>query len=140
MPALNDEATTCPCGRAELITECCGPIVAGTQIADTAEDLMRSRYTAFVQATPEAATHLLRTWHESTRPESIRFAPNRQWRRLHVHSASGGLLAQAGHVHFSAAYIQDGEAATLEEHSIFGRDDQGLWVYVGPRAPSPSSD
>ena len=37
----------CPCGSNFIFTDCCAPLIRGTGFPDTAEDLMRSRYTAF---------------------------------------------------------------------------------------------
>ena len=39
----------CPCGSALERDACCGPILAGERAAQTAEALMRSRYTAYVE-------------------------------------------------------------------------------------------
>ena len=39
----------CPCGTEFPYTDCCGPLIRGTSPADTAEDLMRSRFTAFAK-------------------------------------------------------------------------------------------
>ena len=38
----------CPCGSTLPILRCCGPYIAGAELAPTAEALMRSRYTAYV--------------------------------------------------------------------------------------------
>jgi len=38
---------TCPCGKGESIEACCGPILSGQRQAETAEELMRARYTAY---------------------------------------------------------------------------------------------
>ena len=34
----------CPCGLQSPYADCCGLLIRGTGYADTAEDLMRSRY------------------------------------------------------------------------------------------------
>jgi len=39
----------CPCGSARSYADCCGPVIAGAQRAGTAEQVMRSRYTAYVK-------------------------------------------------------------------------------------------
>ena len=39
----------CPCGRNKSYQDCCGLIHKSLKEAETAEDLMRSRYTAFVK-------------------------------------------------------------------------------------------
>jgi ATP-dependent helicase HrpB len=37
----------CPCGSGKTYGDCCGPIIAGTTNAPTAEALMRARYSAY---------------------------------------------------------------------------------------------
>ena len=41
-------STPCPCGTGESYDDCCGPLLANVAQAATPEQLMRSRYTAFV--------------------------------------------------------------------------------------------
>lgn len=36
----------CPCGSEKNYSDCCEPLIKGERVADTAEALMRSRYTA----------------------------------------------------------------------------------------------
>ena len=44
---MNNEEL-CPCKSGKTFGECCGPIIAGTAKAETAEALMRARYTSYV--------------------------------------------------------------------------------------------
>ena len=39
----------CPCGSTKPYADCCRPLIAGDRRAETAEQLMRSRYTAYVK-------------------------------------------------------------------------------------------
>ena len=66
----------CPCGTGLPYDECCGPLHAGATPAATAEQLMRSRYSAF--AVGDAA-YLLATWHPSTRPPALELDPGVRW-------------------------------------------------------------
>ncbi|MEW6700992.1 MAG: YchJ family metal-binding protein, partial [Actinomycetota bacterium] len=56
----------CPCGSGRNLDQCCGPILDDPRHAETAEALMRSRYTA---NTLGRWNHLWATWHPRTRPE-----------------------------------------------------------------------
>ena len=38
----------CPCKSGKTFGECCGPIIAGTVKAETAEQVMRARYASYV--------------------------------------------------------------------------------------------
>lgn len=120
-------ADACPCGSGASFVACCGAIHTGARGADTAEDLMRSRYTAF--AVGDEA-YLLRSWHPATRPESVRLDPRHRWTCLEVVDASGGPGDEAGTVTYRAhSRGRDGRAGVLVERARFGRR-AGRWVYV----------
>lgn len=117
----------CPCFSGEMFGACCGPVLAGTAEAPTAEQLMRSRYTAFVVGDVD---HLLATWHPSTRPSALDLDPAVRWVRLDVvRRVRGGPLDRDGIVEFRAHYRQGSERGELHEVSTFVRED-GRWRYV----------
>lgn len=119
----------CPCGSGTSYDACCGPLLAGTRTAGTAEQLMRSRYTAF--ATGDTA-YLLLSWHPATRPRRLDLDAGQRWTGLTLHASSGGsLLASEGTVEFTAHYVLGGREGDQHEVSRFSRQD-GRWVYVGP--------
>ncbi len=120
----------CPCGSGAALDACCGPIVRGERAAPTAERLMRSRFTAFSLGD---VPHLLRSWHESTRPPTVQLVPGQTWVELEVlATVAGELLDKEGEVEFRARYERRGRPGELHELSRFVRDTQGLWVYLGP--------
>ncbi len=126
-PAAPDGADQrCPCGRGATLGACCGRILAGDAPAATAEDLMRSRYSAYVLGD---AAHLLASWAPETRPSRVRIDPAITWAGLEVRSAAGGLLDATGTVEFVASFVRDGVPTALHERSRFRRHD-GRWVYV----------
>ena len=116
----------CPCFSGNTFDGCCGPLLQGAP-APTAERLMRSRYTGF---TVEDAEYLLRTWHPTTRPETIEFEPGLEWRRLLIlDRVAGGPFDRDGIVEFEAFWRQGGERGSLHERSRFVREDR-QWYYV----------
>ena len=120
-------ATPCPCGTGLPLDECCGRLHDGSAQAATAEQLMRSRYSAFALGRPD---HLLATWHPSTRPRSLDLDPAVRWTGLDVLATTGGgLLAAEGTVEFRASYVADGTAGAQHELSRFVRDG-GRWSYL----------
>ncbi|SFJ38889.1 SEC-C motif-containing protein [Amycolatopsis sacchari] len=121
-----DDETRCPCGSGETYGACCGRLHRGEASASTAEQLMRSRFSAFAAGETD---YLLRTWHPHTRPPTLELDPGLRWTRLDVLSASGGLFDPAGEVEFRAHYRQDGRPRSMHERSTFTRVD-GQWVYV----------
>jgi SEC-C motif-containing protein len=99
----------------------------GKTTAATAEQLMRSRYSAF--AVGDEA-YLLRTWHPTTRPADVEFDPNQRWTGLEVlGTTGGGVLHREGTVEFRAHYHESGHAHELRENSRFVREN-GHWVYL----------
>lgn len=127
------EVQRCPCGQPVGFSQCCGPIVDGQRHALSAEELMRSRYSAFSlgDSHPGAAAYLLHSWDSDTRPNSIEFEAGRSWQGLVVHESSkGGAFDNTGTVRFTATYLEGGQTHTQSELSSF-RKLEGRWVYVG---------
>jgi len=117
----------CPCGTGLPYDECCGPLHAGTVTAATAEQLMRSRYSAFALGD---AGYLLATWHPSTRPRTLDLDRDIRWTGLDVVAATGGtLLGSEGTVEFRAHYLVRGRAGAQHEDSRFVRHG-GRWRYL----------
>ncbi|AXV70651.1 YchJ family metal-binding protein [Ralstonia pseudosolanacearum] len=126
----------CPCG-AGAYGRCCGPFHAGDAAPATAEQLMRSRYSAYVL---HDTAYLRRTWHPSTCPTDLERgeadAPATRWLGLDVkrHTQQDPTHAT---VEFVARYKVGGRAHRLHETSRFVRLDaggaespQGRWLYV----------
>ena len=118
----------CPCGTGLPYDGCCGPLHAGDAPAATAEQLMRSRYSAYVLKRED---YLLATWHPSTRPAHLKLAaqqPAPSWLGLSVKRHDDGALEAV--VEFVARLrYGGGRAQRLHEVSRFLRED-GRWYYV----------
>ncbi len=124
-PVSNGER--CPCGSGDDYDDCCGPLHRGERAAQTAQALMRSRYSAF--AVGDAA-YLLTSWHPASRPRELTLDDAVAWRRLQiVDTEAGGRDDDHGVVEFRAQYVTGGGRRILHERSRFERVD-GAWVYV----------
>lgn len=111
-----------------MFGECCAPFLGGGADAPTAEQLMRSRYTAFVVGD---VGYLLTTWHPSSRPTTLELDPSMRWYRLDiVRRTRGGPLDRDGLVEFRAYHRHDGKRGEQHEVSSFVREG-GRWSYVG---------
>jgi SEC-C motif-containing protein len=128
----------CPCGRLSgagkagrplTYGACCGRwLEAAPQTAQPpdAENLMRSRYSAFVL---ERAVYLLESWAASHRPERIEFDIATKWLGLDVR-AYQPTGANTAEVEFVARQKPPaGPAVRLHERSRFVRE-AGRWLYV----------
>ena len=118
----------CSCDSGQGYNACCGEFLKG-KLAGTAEQLMRSRYTAYVVANE---TYLLETWHQSTRPQTLNLAQQSsiKWTGLtilnHCLDADNPGKAQ---VEFIARYKSNGKAQKMHELSDFVNED-GRWFYL----------
>jgi SEC-C motif-containing protein len=113
----------CPCGTGLPYPECCGRLHDGTATAATAEQLMRSRYSAFVVGDP---AYLQQTWHPSTRPRSLQLDPDVRWTGLEIVATTGGaMLDTEGTVEFRAHRV----GGVQSELSRFRREN-GRWFYL----------
>ena len=124
----SDSSPPCPCGRPLAYARCCGRWHAGPQAlqAPDAEDLMRSRYSAFTRG---LTGYLHDTWNPSTRPAAIEALPaGLRWLGLEVRRHE---VQDADHavVEFVARSKLGGRAERLHESSRFVRED-GRWFYV----------
>ncbi len=121
----------CPCGSNFPYTDCCGPLIRGVGFADNAEDLMRSRYTAFTENNWE---YLVLTSHpeekkEMAMLESALVDQGARWKKLEILGTSKGTGQDSeGQVDFIAHYEKDGILQTLRESSRFYKIN-GRWVY-----------
>lgn len=120
-------ADPCPCGSSHRFAACCAPALSGERPAASAEELMRSRYTAFVL---RDAAYLLASWHPSTRPATLALDedPPPKWIGLQVRSHRP-LDADHAEVEFVARCRVGGRAQRLHETSRFVRED-GRWYYL----------
>ena len=117
-------ASECPCGSGERYDACCGRLHRGAADAQTPEELMRSRYSAYALGELD---YVWRTWHPRTRPDSIEPNAALGWTGLTVLDTSVG--PEEAWVEFEATYDRDGTPGRLHERSRFERR-RGRWVYV----------
>jgi SEC-C motif-containing protein len=95
--------------------------------AKAAEQLMRSRYSAFVL---HDVSYLLATWHPDTRPRSLTLDSDQRWLGLKITRVeAGGAGDFTGVVEFVARYKIAGRGYRLHEVSRFSYTN-GAWLYV----------
>jgi SEC-C motif domain protein len=122
----------CPCSSSLSYTACCEPIISGRKDAVTAQELMRSRYSAFTQANVD---YLMRSHSAKTRPikerKSIeKWGKSVVWMGLTIiQTQAGEVDDEIGYVEFKALYLENGKPEQIHEKSLFQREN-GKWVYV----------
>ncbi len=121
----------CPCGSNQPYSRCCEPLHKGAP-ALTAEQLMRSRYSAYVKVELD---YLEETIHPQERAgynaDSARvWAEQSAWDRLEIlETTGGGQDDQTGEVEFIAHYADaKGRKSMHHERARFEKDN-GRWYF-----------
>ena len=123
----------CYCGNEKPYANCCGKAHKDLSKAKTAEQLMRSRYSAFVLANGD---YLMATHHTSTRPIKekkaiVNWAKSVKWIKLEVLETSEGQENDTkGTVTFNAYFFENGKVDVIHEKSAFVRENNH-WSYLG---------
>lgn len=126
------QAPACPCGSGQTYAACCRIFIDNGVLPATAEQLMRSRYSAYVLARED---YLLRTWHGSTRPANLGLleAGPVKWLGLKILRCEAGAPGDCeAIVEFVARYQVNGRAERLHEACRF-LCEAGQWLYVDGR-------
>ena len=129
----------CACGSEKPYPECCEPYITGTVHPSTAEELMRSRYTAYTKVVPD---YILATVHPDKRDQhdekSIRkWAEKSDWLGLEIiQTEEGQPEDQEGWVEFIARYMQKGSRINHHEIANFKKKDD-TWYFYDGNAPVP---
>lgn len=122
----------CPCQSGLSYATCCEPFHLGKARPATAEQLMRSRYSAYVL---KLVDYLVATTHPDARTPGLRrdvqhTAETIRWTSLTIVSTRQGAASdKLGKVEFTATYEEGGRSASHHEHSRFRRY-QGGWTYL----------
>ena len=118
--------SNCYCGNSLPFEKCCQPLIEGTKNAITAEQLMRSRYSAYCK---QAADYLVQTTHKSVRKfhrksDILNWAKSNNWMKLEI------VTSTETTVEFKAFYLDNCLKAQLHhEKSTFVIED-GIWFYL----------
>ena len=121
----------CPCQSGKIYGECCGPVLEGKVKAETAEQLMRARYSAYVTGHVE---FLRDSSGEAVRKEfnlkaSKAWSEAASWHGLKIIATEqGGKDDERGVVEFEAQYSARNEFCNHHEISTFIREN-GDWKF-----------
>jgi SEC-C motif-containing protein len=115
----------CPCNPTKLYIDCCKKAHQNITAVNSPEQLMRSRYSAFVLVNIE---YLQKSHHSSTRPskrekkEILQWTKSVEWIRLEI------LNTTENTVEFKAYFKEKGELDIIHENSLFCFENKH-WVY-----------
>ena len=129
----------CPCGSGRSYTGCCKPYIFGKEKAPTAEALMRSRYSAYVEHEIDYIMNscVQRSSDDNDYKSTRDWSERSTWLGLTIIACEkGGPSDTEGTVEFEAVYERDGLKDVHHEHAQFLKKD-GEWFYsegrVSPR-------
>ena len=123
----------CYCGNIKSYKTCCEVFHLNKGLTETAQQLMRSRYSAFVLANGD---YLMQTHHKSTRPIKekkaiVKWAKSVNWIKLEVLETTNGLEKDIeGTVTFNAYFYENGNIDVIHEKSAFIKEND-KWYYLG---------
>lgn len=129
--------TQCPCESGKSYSSCCEPFHKGKQLPNSAEKLMRSRYSAFAKG---KVGYLVKTTH----PKGSGYENDKvKWRKsLKAHCESTQFVSlkilatsddspTTATVTFHASLLRDGNDVSFTEKSLFEKI-KGRWLYLDP--------
>lgn len=124
----------CPCQSGKSFEACCAPFLQGQSLPETAEQLMRSRYSAYATSTVPYLKDTLwpryqKTWNPT---EVAEYCAQTQWIGLEILATEKGQANDAiGSVLFVAKYLAGGKIGKQRELSLF-KKRKDRWYYVEP--------
>ena len=127
---MTDIDKPCPCGSGARFADCCERIINGERESQSAEELMRARYSAFATG---AIDFIVASTHSRTRSEidiqSIReWSQTSTWRGLQIFDTKV-VDDNKAYVSFEALFTQAGEDHSHREKAAFEREN-GNWRFV----------
>jgi len=124
----------CPCSSGKMYPDCCEPLLTGSRKAETAEELLRARYSAHVKLEMDFVK-------DTTHPDQIsRYEPatakswaeKSEWDRLEVVDIKdGGPDDETANIEFVAHFRQKDKLKTHHEMAHFKRHEGEWFFYDG---------
>lgn len=123
---------SCPCGSGAPYADCCEPIITGARPAETAEQLMRARYCAYVLVQTD---FLFETTHPDHRQGydqkgTKEWAESAEWEGLEIVGSRKGAAGDSdGEVEFIARFRL--KEVLREHHELAGfKKEKGVWFFT----------
>jgi SEC-C motif domain protein len=122
-----NKSELCPCGSMKETASCCERFFDSKALPSTPEELMRSRYTAYVR---KNVPYLEKTWHHSTSPNlSSDDLGASTYIKLAILNSALSKCKKKGTTEFKAYYISFDVLYCLHEKSNFSLEEDG-WKYI----------
>ncbi|MBU0505139.1 MAG: YchJ family protein [bacterium] len=128
----------CPCGTGINYENCCQPYLLGSEKPDTAEKLLRSRYTAYVVGNTD---YIFETHHPETvstldKQGVIEWSRDSKWLNLEIIKVDDSLKSSGETlIEFAAQYSQEGVVHRHREVSLFKKEKDTWFFYDMKKNP-----
>jgi SEC-C motif-containing protein len=129
--------TECPCGSGQPYADCCAPLINGEAQAQSAEALMRARYSAHVNSEIDYIhdTTLASRRDNFNRARLLNWTQHAQWLGLEILDTTDGMPEDTtGTVEFIARYREKGKRVNHHEIAEFTKED-GRWFFKDGNPP-----
>lgn len=135
---INKTTALCPCQSTKNYEDCCGRFHHHNTLPETAEQLMHSRYTAYVlKNIPYIVETTVPSQQKLLATQDLQdWADNTQWLGLQILKTEI-LTKQHSAVEFQAIFQSEKGEQVHQERSIFVKID-GRWYFVDPTVPLPT--
>jgi len=127
----------CNCGSTKSYEDCCGPLISGERSAETAEALLRSRYTAYARREIEYIKNTIHPEEKEKRDETAirKWAEATEWTRLEILNVTdGGPEDKEGQIEFVSYYREKEKDKVHSELATFVKEED-TWYYKDSVAP-----
>lgn len=123
----------CYCCSGKEFEDCCQPFIENLAKPKAAEELMRSRYSAYAVG---AVEYLVKTTHPSVRKfhdagQIENWARSCDWQKLEIVSKTAGEAKdKVGTVEFKAYFLDENKEAQIHHENSNFRKELGKWFFV----------
>lgn len=130
--------TLCPCGSNKEYSECCEPYIKGDKIPETAEALLRSRYSAY---TLQELDYIYETIHPEQKQHhdhkaTKKWAAESKWHGFNIVDIKDGSKDdEEGIIEFTAKFTAKFETQTHHELALFKKAEDKWYFYDGEPVP-----
>ncbi|WP_300666359.1 YchJ family metal-binding protein [Fluviicola sp.] len=123
---MSNPSVVCHCCSGKTFEDCCEPFLSGTAFPETAEQLMRSRYSAYVTLN---VAYILETTAPKFRKyyaakSILEWASNSTWISLEIVSS------EEKRVKFIATYLDDQQQLTRHKEDSRFEKSGGRWYFL----------
>ncbi|WP_372882239.1 YchJ family protein [Psychromonas sp.] len=123
---LKENQQLCPCNSGKTYNLCCFPLHIKADKPESCEQLMRSRFSAFVY---QLGDYLYDTYHPDYRGSltaEVLSEKTADWKNLQIIDTNSA--EHSGYVEFKAWFLEQGHLACHHERSNFVKQDN-QWLY-----------